>query len=99
MGGWGSKYSRQSVDCCPCWIEVLLRPPERCGVIDGHPKTPPTGLFHSEHFYLRLNFWLSPFIISLDAACLYLVVSERWSRAVLEIIFLYEPSSTHTTRT
>jgi len=27
--GWGSKYSRQSVDCCPCWIEVLLRPPER----------------------------------------------------------------------
>jgi len=27
--GWGSKYSRQSVDCCPCWLEVLLRPPER----------------------------------------------------------------------
>jgi len=27
--GWGSKYSRQSVDCCPCWIEVLLRPPQR----------------------------------------------------------------------
>ena len=26
--------------------------------------TPPTGLFHSEHFYLRLNFWLSPFVIA-----------------------------------
>ena len=25
---------------------------------------PPTGLFHSELFYLRLNFWLSPFVIA-----------------------------------
>ena len=24
------------------------------------PNNAPTGLFHSEHFYLRLNFWLSP---------------------------------------
>jgi len=27
--GWGGRYSRQSVDCCACWLEVLLRPPAR----------------------------------------------------------------------
>lgn len=27
--GWGGRYSRQSVECCPCWLEVLLRPPDR----------------------------------------------------------------------
>jgi len=25
--GWGQNYSRQSVDCCPCWLEILLLPP------------------------------------------------------------------------
>lgn len=27
--GWGGKYSRQVVTSCPCWLEVLLRPPPR----------------------------------------------------------------------
>jgi len=25
--GWGEHYSRQFVDCCPCWLEILLLPP------------------------------------------------------------------------
>jgi len=25
--GWGPKYSRQFIDCCPCWLEILLVPP------------------------------------------------------------------------
>jgi len=25
--GWGQNYSRQSVECCPCWLEILLLPP------------------------------------------------------------------------
>jgi len=24
--GWGPGYSRQSVECCPCWLEILLNP-------------------------------------------------------------------------
>ena len=24
--GWGQGYSRQSVECCPCWMEILLNP-------------------------------------------------------------------------
>ena len=24
--GWGQGYSRQSVECCPCWLEILLNP-------------------------------------------------------------------------
>ncbi|KDR07534.1 hypothetical protein L798_02913 [Zootermopsis nevadensis] len=24
--GWGSKYSRQEITACPCWLEVLLAP-------------------------------------------------------------------------
>lgn len=24
--GWGPKYSRQDVNCCPTWLEVLLAP-------------------------------------------------------------------------
>jgi len=27
--GWGTKYSRQFVECCPCWLELLLAPPPR----------------------------------------------------------------------
>jgi len=25
--GWGPSYSRQFIDCCPCWLEILLVPP------------------------------------------------------------------------
>ena len=25
--GWGGKYSRQAITCCPCWLEILLTPP------------------------------------------------------------------------
>lgn len=25
--GWGPSYSRQFIDCCPCWLEILLLPP------------------------------------------------------------------------
>eukprot|EP00092_Neocalanus_flemingeri_P002608 GFUD01002795.1.p1 GENE.GFUD01002795.1~~GFUD01002795.1.p1 ORF type:complete len:442 (-),score=37.29 GFUD01002795.1:480-1805(-) len=25
--GWGPNYSRQFIDCCPCWLEILLVPP------------------------------------------------------------------------
>ena len=62
----------------------------------SHPAThplPPTGIFHSEHFYLRLNFWLSPFVTAGHNPSIRLVVtahSESWSRSVLEIIFLYD---------
>jgi len=25
--GWGGSYARQSVECCPCWLEIMLTPP------------------------------------------------------------------------
>jgi len=25
--GWGQNYARQYIECCPCWLEILLIPP------------------------------------------------------------------------
>jgi len=25
--GWGGSYARQYVECCPCWLEIMLTPP------------------------------------------------------------------------
>ena len=38
--------------------------PQTSGEMRIIAPPPPTGLFHSELFYLRLNFWLSPFVIA-----------------------------------
>lgn len=24
--GWGHSYARQYVECCPCWLEIMLLP-------------------------------------------------------------------------